>query len=77
MAPKVRTLIDTTNPTQSVAMLPSSLRRSATAPSYPRINLYPHLERQLPPVPEPIYVKRFHEPIYVKRSQYAQTGYLL
>ena len=71
LAPKVRTLIDTTNPTQSVAMLPSSLRRSATAPTYPRINLYPHLERQLPPVPEPIYVKRLHEPIYVKRSQYA------
>jgi hypothetical protein len=50
MAPRIRTLIDTSAPDQPIALIPRN-RRPATAPIYPR------LERQLPPVPEPIYVK--------------------
>jgi hypothetical protein len=53
ISPRIRTLIDTSPPASSAAMLPP-MRRAATAP------LYPRLDRQLPPVPEPIYVKHSH-----------------
>jgi hypothetical protein len=52
ISPRIRTLIDTSTPNQPIALLPSSRRNPASAPIYPR------LERELPPIPEPLYVKQ-------------------
>jgi hypothetical protein len=50
LSSRVRSLIDTSAPIAPPALLPPT-KRSATAP------LYPHLTRDLPSVPEPLYVK--------------------
>jgi hypothetical protein len=52
IAPTVRTLIDTSSPAQPPAIAPVQPRYSTA--------LYPRLERELPSVPEPVYVKRTH-----------------